>query len=199
MGKDEILEFVKTMKQKDHAIMFYTNRSDKHHVLFTYLKAGLDNGEAAIYVAGDESPNRIKEAMRRFGLNVEQYEKTHALSVLDYPKWYMRKGKFDIRNTVALWKKSSDEAFMRGFKGLRVVGEMGYFFTHGMINELVIYERSLHRELEIPLTAICAYDDTLVLKGAEDQHYLKLYLDLIIAHKTILFVGSKEAGVIKVT
>ena len=187
------------MKQKDHAIMFYTNRSDKHHVLFTYLKAGLDNGEAAIYVAGDESPNRIKEAMRRFGLNVERYEKTHALSVLDYPKWYMRKAKFDIGNTVALWKKSSDEAFMRGFKGLRVVGEMGYFFTHGMINELVVYERSLHRELEIPLTAICAYDDTLVLKGAEDQHYLKLYLDLIIAHKTILFVGSKEAGVIKVT
>jgi hypothetical protein len=109
------------------------------------------------------------------------------------------KGKFDIGNTISLWKKSFDQAMARGFKGLRVAGEMGFFFKHGMINELVVYERSLHRELETPLEAICAYDDTLVVKGAEEQHYLRLYLDLIVAHKITLFIGPEEAGVIRTT
>jgi hypothetical protein len=199
LGKDEILDFVRVMKAKDHVIMFYTDRRDKRLILFTYLKAGLDNGEAAIYVAGDESPNQIKKAMEEFGLNVRQYEKTCALNVMDYRDWYMTKGKFDIGNTISLWKKSFDQAMARGFKGLRVAGEMGFFFKHGMINELVVYERSLHRELETPLEAICAYDDTLVVKGAEEQHYLRLYLDLIVAHKITLFIGPEEAGVIRTT
>ena len=67
-----------------------------------------------------------------------------------------------------------------------------------MLNELVIYERALHRELTIPMEAICAYDDSVVVKGAEDTNYLRIYLDLITAHGTILFVGPQDAGVIRV-
>ena len=56
--ENEMLDFVRTMKAKDHVIMFYTDHRQKHLVLFTYLKAGLDAGEAAIYIA-ERSP-RIK-------------------------------------------------------------------------------------------------------------------------------------------
>jgi hypothetical protein len=97
-----------------------------------------------------------------------------------------------------LWKKALDEAVTRGFKGLRVTGEMACFFKNNMINELVLYERALHRELEIPLAAICAYDDDVVLKGIKEERYLRLYLDLITAHSTILFTGPQEAGMVRV-
>jgi len=66
-----------------------------------------------------------------------------------------------------------------------------------MLNELVIYERALHRELEIPMEAICAYDDSVVLRGVREDRYLSLYLDLITAHGTILFVGPEEAGAVR--
>lgn len=57
MEKRGILDFVKQMKAKDHVIMFYSKPEDKHQVLFAYLKAGLDQGEAAAYIASEESPS----------------------------------------------------------------------------------------------------------------------------------------------
>ncbi len=198
MGKDEILDFVRKMKPRDHVILFYTNNRDKHLVLLTYLKAGLDAGEAAVYIAGDESSSQIREAMRDFGIRVEHLEKTGALRVVDYRNWYIIGGEFNIGKTISLWKKALDEALARGFKGLRVTGEMACFFKNNMINELVLYERTLHRELEIPLAAICAYDDDVVLKGIEEERYMRLYLDLITAHSTILFTGPQEAGIVRV-
>ena len=197
MGKAEILDFVRTMHAKDHAILFYANRRDKREVLFTYLKAGLDAGEAAIYVASDESTREIRQAMQDFGVNVDQYERAYALRIVDYSEWYIIGGEFDIGRIFSLWEKSLREALARGFKGLRVVGEMSCFFRHHMLNELVVYERALHRELEMPMEAICAYDDGVVLRGMEEDRYLRLYLDLITAHGTILFVGPQEAGVVR--
>ena len=197
MGKAEILRFVKTMHAKDHVILFYTNSQDKHEVLFTYLKAGLDAGEAAVYVASDEPPDQIRRAMRGFGISVGLYERTHALRIADYREWYIIEGEFDISRTFSLWERSLREAHERGFKGLRVAGEMSCFFKHHMLNQLVLYERALHRELEIPMEAICAYDDSVVLRGAREDSYLRLYLDLITAHGTILFIGPEEAGIVR--
>jgi hypothetical protein len=51
MKNQEIVDFVREMKPTDHVIMFYSKPEDKREVLFTYLKAGLDQGEAAAYVA----------------------------------------------------------------------------------------------------------------------------------------------------
>jgi len=129
---------------------------------------------------------------------VEHLEKTGALRVVDYRNWYIIGGEFNIDKTISLWKKALVEAVARGFKGLRVTGEMACFFKNNMINELVLYERALHRELEIPLAAICAYDDDVVLKGIKEERYLRLYLDLITAHSTILFTGPQEAGMVRV-
>ncbi len=185
------------MEVKDHAILFYTDRNDEHEILFTYLKAGLDGGEAGIYVASEESPDEIKQAMKEYGLDSEHYEKSGALRVVDYREWYIIKGEFDISRLFSLWEQSVREAVANGFKALRVTGEMSCFFRNNMLNELIIYERALHRDLTIPMKAICAYDDTVVLKGAEDNRYLRIYLDLITAHGTILFVGPQDAGVIR--
>lgn len=197
MPENEMLDFVRTMKAKDHVIMFYTDHRQKHLILFTYLKAGLDAGEAAIYIAGEESTDQIRRAMREYGLNAPYYERIRALRIIDYRDWYIVKGEFDISRTMALWQKSFDDALANGFKGLRAAGEMSCFFKHNMIRELVQYERALHRVLEMPLTAICAYDDTVVAKGAQDEYYMRLYLDLIAAHSTILFSGPQEMGVVK--
>jgi len=186
------------MHVKDHAILFYSTPRDKREVLFTYLKSGLDAGEAAIYVASDESVREIEQAMKEFGLDPSLHEQSGALRVVDYREWYIVDGEFNIGKTLSLWEHSLEHVVAKGFKGLRVTGEMSCFFRNHMLNELVIYERALHRELTIPIEAICAYDESVVLKGAEDNNYLRIYLDLITTHGTILFVGPQDAGIIKV-
>lgn len=182
MQKNEIVEFVKNMKATDHVILLYTNPKEKHDVLFTYLKAGLERGEAAAYVAGQEHPEQIKQAMREFGIDVGRYEKNGALRVIDYRDWYIIDGKFDVSKTLGLWKKILDESTAKGFKGLRVTGEMVCFFENKMVKELVEYERALHKTLEIPLTAICAYDQEVVAK----EGGVELLLDLLNAHSAKL-------------
>lgn len=62
MEKSEVLSFVKRMEATDHVIMFYSNPDDKRLALFAYLKAGLEEGEAAAYVAGEESVEEVKRA-----------------------------------------------------------------------------------------------------------------------------------------
>jgi len=192
LEKNEVFEFVKNLKATDHVILLYTNPEDKRIVLFTYLKAGLDGGEAAAYVAGEESPEEIRQAMREFSIDVERHEERGALRVIEYREWYIIGGKFNVAKTMGLWKKLLNETTERGFKGLRVTGEMACLLENKMIEELVEYENVLHRTLEIPLTAICAYDSDIVIK----EGGCKLLMDLLLAHSTAIIMGPK-AGVVK--
>jgi hypothetical protein len=190
MEKQEIVDFVKKLKATDHVIMFYSKPEDKREVLFSYLKAGLDQGEAAAYVATQESPDEIMDGMRRFGVDVDKLVKSGALRVLSYKDVYFKGGKFSVQETTKLLRTLSDEATAKGFKGLRVTGEMACFFEKRMIKELVEYENALHRTLELPLTAICAYDAEAVAKEGKGE----LYLDLIKAHRSVIIMGP-TAGV----
>jgi len=193
MKKDEIIDFVKNMKPTDHVIMFYDFQEDKHRVLFAYLKAGLDSQEAVAYVAGDETLNEIRKAMVNFGIDVDDYERKGMLHIIDYKSWYIINGKFSMERTVNLWKSLLDDALAKGFRGLRVTGEMACFFKHNMVPELVEYESSLHRVLDIPLTAICAYNLPLMIK----KNQMQLVLELIKSHSTVIILGP-EAGLVKV-
>lgn len=191
MERGEILEFVRNMKPTDHVILLYTSPRDRHDVLFTYLKAGLERGEAAAYVAGQETPERIKQVMREFGIDVERYGRNGGLRVIGYRDWYIIGGKFDMSKTIKLWRRLLDESTAKEFKGLRVTGGMACFFENKMVRELAEYERALHRTLEIPLTAICAYDSNVVAKEEGE-----LLLDLLNSHSTAIIMGP-GAGLVK--
>ena len=185
MRSQEIVDFVKQMKPSEHVIMFYSKPEDKREVLFTYLKAGLDHGEAAAYVTTQESPDEIRDGSRRFGIDVDGLERSGALHVLSYEEFYFKGGNFSIAQTMGLWEKLLGEAKAKGFNGLRVTGEMACFFEKKMVKELVEYENALHRVLTLPMTAICAYDQDAVDREGRGA----LYLDLIKAHKSVIITG----------
>jgi archaellum biogenesis ATPase FlaH len=186
--RNEVLEFVKKMKPRDHVVLFYTDAEDKNEVLFTYLKAGLERKEAAAYVASQQSVEQTKEAMQKFGIDVEKYERKGALKVVDYKDWYIIDGKFDASKTLQMWKDLLAESKKKGFKGLRVTGEMSCFFENKMTKELLEYEKALQRTLELPMTAICAYDQQAVAEEGSVEA-LKVLFDLLRAHSTALVMG----------
>ena len=192
LERNKILEFVKRLEANDHAIMIYKNPKDRYDVLFTYLKAGLDNGEAVAYVTSQESPEKIKQAMHDFGIDVERYERNGALRVIDYRDWYIIDGKFEASKTVEFWRKLFNESKVKGFKGLRVTGETACFFEHDLVNELVEYERGLGRTLEIPMTAICAYDLEVLLSKEE---WFNLLLNLLNTHQTAIMIAGRVGAV----
>ncbi len=94
-----IMEFATHMKATDHVIMFYSKPEDKRLLLFAYLGTGLQKGEAAAYIASQESPKYIREAMKTHGIDVDRFEKSGALHVIPYEDWYIIEGKFSSAKT----------------------------------------------------------------------------------------------------
>jgi len=183
---EKISQFVEKLRPTDHIIFVYQSSEAKHNVLFNYIRVGLESGEAGIYVASDEKPTEIRDAMKEFGIPVEEHEKAGRLKVLGCKDVYVIDGKFEIPTTMGIWKKYYNEALSKGFKGLRVTGEMACFFKHQLLHELVDYENSLHRVLDLPMIAICAYNAEDLTKAFNP---INLYNELVKAHGTVLFAG----------
>jgi hypothetical protein len=186
---ERLTRFLRRLKPSDHIILVYETPEAKFNILFNYIDQGLKSGEAALYVCSEAKPAQIRNAMKRFGIDVEKHERTGALKILHYTEFYIIDGKFSISNTLTLWSRFYEEAMSKGFKGLRVTGETACFFKHNMVQELVEYEKALHRVLDIPMIAICSYR-TDRLNSVDDP--IKLYSKLAHAHGTVLFTGLDQ-------
>jgi hypothetical protein len=122
LKEQEITDFVRQMKPTDHVVLFYSKPEEKREVLFTFLKAGLDQGKAAAYMATQESPDEIRHAMQAFGIDVGRLEKSGALHVFPYKELYFKGGGFSIPNVLGLWKTLYEDATAKGFKGFMHTG-----------------------------------------------------------------------------
>jgi hypothetical protein len=65
---------------------------------------------------------------------------------------------------------------------------------HALVDELIEYEKALHTILDIPLTAICAYNSETL---ASVENPIDVYSELVKAHGKVLF-ASKDATIGKV-
>jgi len=182
----KVSRFMEQLRSTNHLIFVYDSPEAKYNVLFNYIKAGLDVGEAGVYVASDEHPSQIREAMKQFGIKVEEHEKTGAIQIFGHEDIYVIDGKFSVTTTINLWNKLYNEALKKGFKGLRVTGETACFFKHNLIQELIKYEKTLHKVMDIPMVAICAYNANMLNKRRDS---INLYTELARAHGTVLFTG----------
>ncbi len=193
MEKEAVMDVVRRLRPTDHVIMFYEYVEDKYRVVSDFLKAGLDAHEAVAYVAGvDETPLQIRGLLEKRGIDMDACEKKGMLHILSYKDWYLTGGEFSVQRTIALWAKLLGDALAEGLKGLRVAGDATWFFRRDMKKELLEYENSLHRVLDMPLIAICA----LSLPVLMEQNEVQLVVDLIKAHNNVIFLGS-QAGLVK--
>jgi len=188
-----VFDLVGQLKPRDHAIMFYEYVEDKYRVLFDYLKAGLDSEEAVTYVAGfDETPSHVRSLLQKRGIDVDACESKGMLQIMSYRDWYLVDGEFNVQRTIARWAKLLSDALAEGFKGLRVAGDATWFLKCDMKDELLEYENSLHRVLDMPLIAICAYSLPVLMQ----RNQVQLVVDLIKAHNNVIFLGT-QAGLVK--
>lgn len=182
--------YVEQLKPMDHVIFVYETQEAKHNVLFNYIEAGLKNKEVGVYIASEENPDQIRDAMKRFGIDVERHEKNGALRIFNYDEMYIVDGKFSSSAVTDRLKSLYDETMSKGFKGLRSTGEMGCFFKHNLLKELVEYEQALHRLLELPIIGICAYRTDMFTQAKDPVNF---YNELIRAHRFVLFTSVDKS------
>ena len=187
---EKLNRILKNLKPKDHVILIYESLEAKRNTLFSYIHRGLKNGMAGIYICSEESPDEIKHAMVEYGIDVKVHEDKGALHVLPYTEMYIRDGAFDLDFVMDTWNKWYDTAISKGFSGMRATGEMACFIDHDLLEDLLTYENALHTVLDIPMTAICAYNAE-TLTGVDNP--IDVYSELIKAHGKVLFAGRDSS------
>jgi len=186
----EALYFVENLKPKDHVILFYFDPEIKYNILLSYLSAGLANGKGAAYICSEDNPEKIRSRMETYGINVNEAEAEGRLFIHNYDEWYIQDGQVESVKILAGWKEMSEKLRRRGM-GLRVTRETACFFKHDKVQDLLRYEYSLHRVLDIPMDAICAYD----LNAIVESGHTEVIMPLVRAHGWAIFTNRDKSMV----
>lgn len=151
------IRYVQNLVLGDHAFFLCDSETDKKDVCFSYLRAGLANGEAAVFMAREQKLDSYVHEIRRNGISAE-YVDEEALIMMSAEEWYINKGKSHAQTIISNWINLLKAKQKAKFLGLRAAGEMEVFFERAKTKELLTYEKMLGRNFTFNLCGLCIYD-----------------------------------------
>jgi hypothetical protein len=183
MASDDIRRKLDGLPPGTHAVVVYDSEERKEDVLFTHLKVG-GRYDGLVYVCSEESPREAEDAMKKFGLDVDEREREGTLEVKNNDEVYIVDGKVDSRRII---KQFSDMAYDYSFRGygMRAAAEMSCFFDHRLVDELVAYEQDLHRKFSFPAFGLCGYNLVKIYNSGN----LDVLWPIIRAHSLVIMTG----------
>ncbi len=189
---EEIFTYLHTIKPANHIILFYDTLESKRKILTSFLADGAEKGRGLIYICADETPDQVRSGLRANDFDVDSAEGTGSLLIRNYDQWYIDQGKAEPFKIINRWKKAY-QGFHEREMGMRVMGEVSCFFEQGLVRELLRYEYALHRILDIPMEAICAYNvQTIVNTG-----YTEMIMPLVRAHGGAIFTSQSGSMIME--
>jgi len=153
----EPTRYVRRLRFRDHAVLYYDAEDVKREISFSFLEAGLPKGEAVVYFVSEHKLDSEGPEIQRYGISAD-YFRTEAFTIMPADDWYMKKGQAQAETIIANWLTLAKEKQKAGFTGLRGAGEMEVFFNYAKTEELLRYEGALGRQLPPNLCALCLYD-----------------------------------------
>jgi hypothetical protein len=185
----EISEFLADFKRTTHAILFYDSEESKHDVLFSHLKYGEMGNEGLAYVCSDESPQQIRQSMKKFGVDADALRSRNRLVINNYDSVYIVNGEVNIPRIAGQFKELAERYVTSGRGGMRASAEMGCFFQNNKVKELITYEYAMHRKLSLPAEGICAYD----IRQLSERNELGIIMPLVRAHDPVILTGPNQS------
>ncbi|MGE5579486.1 MAG: MEDS domain-containing protein [Bacillota bacterium] len=142
-----------------HVCHFYENSSEALEVAVPYVRSGLRQQEACVWVcASREDADDACHALEGAVPDLSRRLETDQISVLTYDEWYVdRHGRFDSDRVLRQWSERLTGAISAGFRGLRVVGDTSWLDESQwpLFNE---YEARLYGSIgHDPMLALCLY------------------------------------------
>ena len=84
------MSFLKTTHEylesldKTHILIFHEKKENAETIEFDFIKSGLEKGHRCYYTTSE--PDRVKKAMKEFGILVEKYVESDFLNVIQIPE-----------------------------------------------------------------------------------------------------------------
>jgi|YelNatPaOPRAMG01_1025707.scaffolds.fasta_scaffold78274_2 DNA-binding transcriptional ArsR family regulator len=136
----------------DHSVLIYESEPIRRAVALSFLEAGLREGSALVYLAGEGDVDRAAEEIsRELGIAAGK----GALEVWSSEEWYLGLGRGSADLIIENWRKLAERKVEEGYMGLRIATE-----AHGLIGRLDLsaIEEGLGRRLPQELCTLCQYD-----------------------------------------
>jgi len=81
-------------------ITLYTSVADKMKIFSSFIRKGLESGDAVWYAYPDEESETVRARLEEYGIDVEEYEKDGALRLTSLTEFFMPNGKLDYEKAV---------------------------------------------------------------------------------------------------
>jgi len=118
------------LREGEEIVITYTTPMDKMKFFSAFIRSGLENGEAVFYTYPDEESETVRAKLKEYGIDVEKYEKSGALSLETLTDGFMSNGRLDFLKSICdslnwwAWAKRKGYKHARGIEDL---GDLSFF------------------------------------------------------------------------
>lgn len=181
------LEFIDNEKFGNHSIMFYEKPEDGLAIQCRYLHNGLMKGQHVMYFTS-ETPEFMKDEMRRFGIDVDLFQKNDTLHIfqISYKADFGVKDALEQLDEVMKIARRYTKTYVR-MTG-RIVKDIST--NNGQQAELAV-ERKLHEIMQhFHGSFLCSYH----IAKTNDDDEIEWMFNTIHAHSHVVYVPESGNG-----
>jgi MEDS: MEthanogen/methylotroph, DcmR Sensory domain len=169
-----------------HVCAFFQRSNEEYKILVPFLKEGVDMGDKAVDIL---NPARRPEHVRRLteaGVPVKRVLGRGQLELREWQDTYLRTGRFDRHDMIALLQEIAIEGEQRGTGVTRLWADMQWVAEESLdVLELVQYEAGLNGMLpRHNMAAVCSYDVT--------RFRSSVVMDLLRTHPLVIVGGALQ-------
>lgn len=157
----EFLDALGRLTPRDHICLLYENREEQFAAAIPFMRMGLERKEQCVYIADENTPEAVMDALRAEGVDVAAAIQAGALSILTKRETYLKGGSFDPDRMVRSLAEAIRIAKRAGFAALRATGEMTWALAGDPgFDRLLEYEAKTNRFIaDNDILAMCQYNN----------------------------------------
>lgn len=124
----------------DIGVMTYTSAADKMKVFSAFVREGLESGDMVDYTYPDEESDTVRARLKKYGVDVEKYERNGGLILRSLTEHHLSEAGFDKERAIDKELDRRLEAKSRGYKHYRDIEDLsGFSFLNGQWKKYMEY------------------------------------------------------------
>lgn len=172
-----VVDDIRRSDFQEHNLLIYPDLQSFRQIYSECTKQALDNNEVVFLATTYDSFDRIEDALMSKGISVDDEKKKGNLIIVDAIRTYQ----IDTYGAMNFAKDLVVRAARDGKEGVFNLSDMGSFFLSERIDELIRYEQSLPKKMDLKFKAICSYHRDNFGRLAEEQQRA-----LLLGHNTVI-------------
>jgi hypothetical protein len=152
----------------EHSLIIYDDLYTLREIYCRFAKKALEeSNEIMVIVTTYETPLTVKDMLSEYDINVQKHESNGSLVIIDSVQGYQVANFYGV---LRLIESLAIRAHRESKSGVFCIADMGSFFLFGREKELVNYELSIPKNIDITLKAFCCYHkNDFSLRLTKDQ------------------------------